>query len=345
MKGIGHSSLRDIARLRECKRRRESSWARNGGNWDSIPLPAGQTLTIADIEGAGIITHIWMTMSQKEEYYLRKYVIRMYWDGEETPSVEVPIGDFFGMGHGIAKQFISAPLQMLPRDGKGFCCYFPMPFSNGARITVTNEGEKDLPEIYFYIDYEQHESIDADLGRFHACWRRENPTVADYHENHSDDTPHFDGKGNYVILEAKGKGHYVGCNLNIDSAIAWWYGEGDDMIFIDGDELPTINGTGTEDYFNTAWCPAEVHNTPYSGLSYQEREDFLGKCTWYRFHIEDPIMFDESIKVTIEHGHANNLENDYSSTAYWYQTEPHAPFEPLPAVADRLPGLKKQSES
>lgn len=341
MKGIGHTSLRDLARLRDGKRRRESSWARNGGNWDSLPIPPGQTLTITDIEGTGIVTHIWITLYAKEEHFLRKLVIRMYWDGETCPSVEAPIGDFFGMGHAVMKQFISLPLQMLPYLGKGFNCWFPMPFEKGARIAVTNEGDIEVGEIYYYVDYEQHESIDPDLGRFHACWRRENPTTKDNRPSFDDDAPHFDGAGNYVILEAHGRGHYVGCNLNIDQDKPGWYGEGDDMIFIDGDEMPTINGTGTEDYFNTAFCPNYEYNAPYSGISLLENVDYSGKTTLYRFHVEDPIMFEKSIRVTIEHGHANGLENDYSSTAYWYQVEPHKPFEPLLPVADRLPGIKK----
>ena len=340
MKGIGHTSLRDLARLRAGQRRRESSWARNGGNWDSFPIAAGETLAVADIAGAGLITHIWMTFHAEEEHFLRKLVLRMYWDGEEQPSVETPLGDFFGMGHAIMKPFISLPLQMLPKAGRGFNCWFPMPFERGARITVANEGAAQVHEIYYYVDYERHDAIEPDLGRFHACWRRENPTVKDNRPSFDWNAPHFDGKGNYVILEAEGRGHYVGCNLNIDQPRPGWYGEGDDMIFIDGDALPTINGTGTEDYFNTAFCPNVEHNAPYSGLSFQERPDFSGKTTLYRFHIEDPVMFARSIRVTLEHGHANGLENDYSSTAYWYQTEPHKAFAPLPPVANRLPGIR-----
>ena len=342
MNGMGHGSLRDLARLRDGKRRRESSWARSGGNWDSVPIPAGETLTVADIKGAGLITHIWMTFNADEEHFLRRLVLRMYWDGERSPSVETPLGDFYGMGHGMMRKLISLPLQMLPRGGRGFNCFFPMPFATGARITVTNEGERRLAEIYWYVDYELHARIDADAARFHACWRRENPTVADPHDGPvTDDTPNLSGAGNYVILDARGRGHYVGCNLNIEQGAGGWYGEGDDMIYIDGDSMPTINGTGTEDYFNTAFCPNEEYCAPYSGISYQEHEDFSGKTSLYRFHIEDPVMFEKSIRVTIEHGHANGLENDYSSTAYWYQREPHAAFDPLLSVAERLPGIRR----
>lgn len=342
MKGIGHSSLRDIARLREGKRRRQSSWDRTGGNWDFAILRAGETISLARMSGAGIITHIWVTIGGKEEHFLRKLVLRMYWDGEENPSVEVPIGDFFGMGHAMMRNFVSLPLSMLPQDGRGFNCFFPMPYECGALITVSNDGNEDVSHFYWYVDYEEHASLEPDLARFHACWNRENPTIADPQVKRPHGTPNLDGAGNYVILEAKSRGHYVGCNLNIDSPRKGWYGEGDDMIFIDGDALPTLNGTGTEDYFNTAFCPKQEYSGPYSGITYQENPNFLGKTSLYRFHIEDPIMFEESIRVTIEHGHGNDLENDYSSTAYWYQVEPHMPFAPLPDVADRLPGFRER---
>jgi hypothetical protein len=186
------------------------------------------------------------------------------------------------------------------------------------------------------------------------------------------------GKGNYVILEAEGTGHYVGCNLNIhnlrtDPELAWpesrdwpvsqeeqknttpeermaffkifnWYGEGDDMIFIDGEEWPpSLHGTGTEDYFNTAYCPAVKYDSPYHGLTLPGGPNWSGKSSYYRFHIEDPIHFRRSIKVTIEHGHNNNRSDDVSSTAYWYQLEPHKPFPALPSVAERLPRPDKES--
>lgn len=339
MKGIGSSSLRDLARLRNAKRRRVSSWDRMGGNWDFLIIPSGETAVIADIEGAGCITHIWATFLAVEgmPHILRKAVLRMYWDGEENPSVEVPLGDFFGMGHAMHKNFVSLPLAMLPQDGKGLNCFFPMPFAKGAKITLENQGEVGISHFFYYVDYEEYDTLEDGLARFHAMWNRENGTTPEPQIQHSHGTPNLDGKGNYVILEAEGKGHYVGCNLNIDAPRTGWYGEGDDMIFIDGDEKPTLNGTGTEDYFNTAFCPTQEYSSPYSGLIFQENPDWIGKTSLYRYHIEDPIMFDKSIKVTIEHGHANDLENDYSSTAYWYQTEPHKPFKPLLPVPERLP--------
>jgi hypothetical protein len=353
------SSLGDLARVRRGRRRRASSWDRAGGNADFVGIGAGQTVVLCDLEGAGIIRHIWCTMAAlRNPLYARTTLLRMFWDDAPTPCVEVPIGDFFGIGHGIVKNFVSLPLTMSPEDGRGFNCFFSMPFSSRARIEVTNESDAGMI-FYYYVDYEEHDRLEDDLLRFHAQWRRENPTEG-WGEGRFDDdiehgrigqhrrevwgTPNLDGKANYVILEAEGRGHYVGCNLNIDCFSRQkndWYGEGDDMIFIDGDVWPpTLHGTGTEDYFNTAFSPRQEFSAPYHGLTvYSGTEDwpYKGKNSSYRFHIEDPIMFQKSIRVTIEHGHANNLWNDYSSTAYWYQTEPHALFPPMASVDKRLP--------
>ncbi|OGO50577.1 MAG: hypothetical protein A2148_04840 [Chloroflexi bacterium RBG_16_68_14] len=349
----GLSSLADLPRLRDARRRRASSYDTSGGNADFWLLQPGETRTLAQIEGPGCVRHIWVTLASRESAYPRRSVLRMYWDGAPTPCVEVPTGDFFGIGHGIVKEFWSLPLTMSPQDGRGFNCFFPMPFATGARIDITNEGERRLV-VYFYIDYEEYDRPLEDVGYFHAQWRRQNPT-----DGWGDDTrrfakdqayreevwstPNLTGEGNYVILEARGRGHYVGCNLNIDCFQRLkndWYGEGDDMIFIDGDTAPTLHGTGTEDYFNTAWGPRQEFCAPYHGLPLTqgtEKWPYRGKHSMYRFHIEDPVHFRESIRVTIEHGHANNLSNDYSSTAYWYQTEPHVEPPPLPPVGERLP--------
>ena len=218
-------------------------------------------------------------------FYARTTVLRAYWDDEATPSVEAPIGDFFGIGHGIVKDFWSLPLSMSPQDGRGFNCFFPMPFASRARIEVENESDAGMI-FFFYVDYEEHDRLDEGLGRFHAQWRRENPTQGWAEGRYADDpaagqfgelrkkvwsTPNLDGKDNYVILEAEGRGHYVGCNLNIDCfsrQVNDWYGEGDDMIFIDGDVWPpTLHGTGTEDYFNTAFSPRSEFCAPYHGVT------------------------------------------------------------------------------
>lgn len=356
---LGMSTLAGLALLRPgVKRRRLSSYDRAGGNSDWWEFAPGETRAIAEIEGAGSIKHIWCTMFSDSKYEYRKVVLRMFWDGETEPSVEVPIGDFFGMGHGISKNFVSLPLQMSPQDGRAFNCWFPMPFGESARIEITNECEKQL-NFYFYVDYEAYpDGTDMSAyGRFHAQWRRVNPTngwadpAVRWADGNRDlmreawKTPNLTGENNYVILEAEGAGHYVGCHVDIDVFTRQandWYGEGDDMIFIDGDPLPTLNGTGTEDYFNTAFCPKTEYSAPYHGvILYQGTEDWpwRGKNSVYRYHIEDPIFFEKSIKVTIEHGHANKLTLDYSSTAYWYQTEPHKLYLPLPALEFRMPRL------
>lgn len=343
-------NIASISRVRQGKSKRESSYDRTGGNKDYFSISPGDRTEICRMSGAGCIKHIWMTMATDalvEEMFLpRKIVLRMYWDGETEPSVEAPIGDFFGLGHGITKNYASACLMMSPEDGKSFVSYFPMPFADGARIEIESEAEQVI-KFYFYVDYEQYESLPEDELRFHAKWHRECPTDGIPDQGVDNAFFEFGGKnttgdGNYVILEAEGKGHYVGCNMNIHNlrpTMEWnWYGEGDDMIFIDGEPWPpSLHGTGTEDYFNTAWCPQQEQSTPYHGIILGGGPNWSGKISVYRYHIQDPIMFDKSIRVTIEHGHNNHRSDDVSSTAYWYQAEPHKPFAPLPKMKDRIP--------
>jgi len=348
---LDKSSLNDLARIHpdSVKRRRISSYDRSGGNHDWLDIEPGTLVTLGEVEGAGSITHIWCTMACKSKHYLRNVIIRMYWDGEseETPSVEVPIGDFFGLGHAKKEIYVSAPLQMTPRGGRGFNCWWPMPFSKSFKITLENDNDK-LLKFYYYIDYETFEDgfeNEKDFGRFHAQWRRENPTMPkrvdkETGEKFTKSKPirfnYVGGKNteplkeNYRILEARGKGHYVGCHLDIDNITFFpflnWPGEGDDMIFIDEDienELPTLYGTGTEDYVNQAYGQAKKYHAPYHGTIKPGGFNFWGNITYYRYHIEDPVYFNKEIIVTIEHGHDNHRKDDWSSTAYWYQVEPH----------------------
>jgi hypothetical protein len=343
------SSLRDLYRAREGRRLRESSFDRTGGNKDFYVIRPGERKDILSIEGAGIVTHIWMTLGpmvdDEEAFTHRKIALRMFWDGETTPSVEAPIGDFFGMGHGMTRNFVSAPLAMSPQDGRAMNCFFPMPFAEGARIEVESGCDRPL-KCYFYVDYELHGRAPEDALRFHALWRRER---TDGIEDGKLDNARFEfggknvtGDGNYVILDATGRGHYVGCNLNIHNlrfTHEWnWYGEGDDMIFIDGEKWPpSLHGTGMEDYFSTAWCPTQPYSSPYHGIILGGGDNWSGKVSFYRYHIEDPVMFSKSIRVTIEHGHNNRRSDDYSSTAYWYQDEPHGTRAALPPATARLP--------
>lgn len=350
---IGFGSLSQLPYLRDFTSRRSSTYDRSGGNEDWIQIQPGESTCLLNASTAGCVKHIWLTVGG-DDLYPRKCVIRMWWDGEEHPSVEVPLGDFFGIGHGLRRNFISAPLQMSPEDGRGFNCWWPMPFDS-ARIEVQSECVAPI-NLYFYVDWEEYPQPLIQGGekpaRFHAQWRRENPTKGWLTEKLGPDNylqiwrenPNLSDQSNYLILEAIGDGIYVGCNLNVDCFERHgndWYGEGDDMIVIDGEPWPPrLHGTGTEDYVNTAFGPTQEYSAPFHGITVNSGDadwHWRGKNSMYRFHIADPIRFRRSIRVSIEHGHANKLSNDYSSTAYWYQHEPHAPFPAMPAVALRMP--------
>lgn len=352
--GSHGSSLRDLPRLRATKRRRVSSYDRDGGNEDRLTIGPGETVEIANITGAGDINHIWMTVAPKfpqtpespDNAFLRKLVLKAYWDGSEHPSILVPLGDFFGVGHARTRNFSSLPLQMSPQDGKSLNSFFHMPFADGARFEITNESSELVVWFYYYIDYEAFDELEEGIGRFHASWRRENPTdgIEQGELSNSEflfEGPNTTGDGNYTILETKGRGHYVGCVFNVTNlrhTEDWnWYGEGDDMIFIDGEQWPpSLHGTGTEDYFNTAWCPSQEYNAPYHGITLPGGENWAGQISYYRFHVEDPVTFDESIRVTIEHGHNNHRSDDISSVAYWYLDRIDDSLS-LPPVEERLP--------
>ena len=354
------SPLAGLGVLREARSARVSSWDRTGRNKDCITVPAGKTRTFARIKGPGCIKHIWITAScRRDELYLRKVVLRFFWDGEEHPSVEVPLGDFFGVGHALAHHFVSLPLSMVRGPGRGnqagMNCYFPMPFNRSARLEVENQCGVPLEAFYFYVDYEAYEAPCPEAAYFHAQWRRENPCRAvrfpkrkGQLQADSSNEVNLDGRENYVILDARGRGHYVGCVLSVDNTEAFhqnytWFGEGDDMIFVDGESWPpSLHGTGTEDYFCSAWgFPSGAYAGPYHGVSLAgDVEEWSGKWSVYRFHIEDPVVFRKSIRVTIEHGHANDQGNDYSSTAYWYQAEPHKKFPALLPAEKRLPNKR-----
>jgi hypothetical protein len=346
---LGYNSLSNLMKInKHVKRRRISSYDKTGGNMDNIQLKPKEIYQLCDIKGAGIIKHIWMTIASSDPNYLRKLVLRIWWDNEENPSVEVPIGDFFGIGHGKTINFWSLPFSNGPNDGKGFNCFFPMPFSNNVKIHVENESNT-LTVLYFYIDYEEYIRIPHDYGRFHAFWNRKNPCEGKLY-GMGKKVEHFIKKNktheaDYLILEAIGEGHYVGCHLDIHNLMTpentskmdlWWPGEGDDYIEIDDGES-ILYGTGTEDYFCTAWSPNQFYCSPYFGIIFTGGKNWSGKISYYRYHIEDPIYFHKNIKVKIEHGHANQRSDDYSSTAYWYQLEPHREFPKLLPVAERIP--------
>ena len=334
-----------LARLRSYKSRRSSSWDRTGGNGDAIPVDPGHTATLLDLTGAGVVTHIWFTINSPDHMHLKNLVLRAWWDGESSPSVEVPIGDFFGLGLGEYYTYQSALLAVAPV--KALNAYFQMPFATAARITLTNEGKVRTDNLYFAIDYVTLPSLPEDLGRFHAQYRQAAPCKGwtDNWRNNWDppvgDRKNLDGAENYVFLDAAGKGHFIGVTHAVEQNQDGWFGEGDDMIFIDGDRLPTINGTGTEDYYNGAWdFNGQSFGFMHNGAPYiVDPERIGGRYCLYRWHIESPLAFEKSIRVTIEHGHPNHRSDNFYSTAYWYQAEPHAAFPALPVPADRAPRI------
>jgi len=317
---VSQELLSNLARTQDYSSRRISSYDRSGGNRDALSIEPGATAVLAEIQGPGSIHHIWVTIAA-EPFYGRKLILRMYWDGETGPSVEAPIGDFFGVGHGLNRTFSSLPVNC-SSEGRARNCYWRMPFAKSARITVTNEGARPVSAFYYYIDYRVLKELPGFTPYFHAQYRQETPC-----------TPGT----NYLLLEAEGAGHYVGCNMSILQRAMGWWGEGDDMIFVDGETTPSLHGTGSEDYFSDAWGMRE-DESPFYGCPLQEEDYQAGsKATVYRFHIPDPVPFRRSIRVTIEHGHVNDRSDYFSSVAYWYQSEPHKPFPALPPAEKRLP--------
>ena len=292
----------------------------------SIKIPAGSTFTLAEIEGPGAIQHIWMTCFPK---YWRSLVLRMYWDGEDEPSVETPYGDFFCNGWCQRSNVNSLPIVVNPAGGMN--SYWEMPFRKSARITIENLADEEVV-LYYQITYALTEVPD-DVAYFHAQWRRNNPLP--YKEVHT------------IVDGIKGWGHYVGTYIAWGVNNTGWWGEGEVKFYIDGDdEFPTICGTGTEDYFGGAWNweypkgEYGVYSTPFLGLPQVIKPDGLYQSQqrfgMYRWHIMDPIRFEEDLRVTIQAlgwrsgGRYLPLQDDIASVAYWYQTEPHAPFPPLP---------------
>jgi hypothetical protein len=324
--------------------KRASSYDRTGGNNDFYKIAAGDTIPLLDDSGPGIITHIWITIASPEQYHLKKLVLRMYWDGEASPSVEAPIGDFFGLGLGDYFQFESIPLSVA--SDKALNSFFPMPFRKRARITVTNEGKEGVDALYFNIDYQAlHHDLPADTMYFHAQYRQATPARGWTNQWESNDNPvvnakkNLDGENNYVWLEASGQGHFVGVTMSILQNQDGWWGEGDDMFFVDGEKRPSINGTGSEDYFLGAWAFGHPFSYALFGAPVVGPELAGSRSSVYRFHLDSPIPFTKSLRATIEHGHANHRSDNFFSVAYWYQKEPHAAFPALPPVEQRLPRI------
>ena len=351
-------SLMDVAKVSpaaRCRSQRESSYDRSGGNVDWVAVPAGGRHVILDADGPGVVTHLWFALGSVDYNYLRYVSIKAWWDGCSAPSVDCPIGDFFGVGHAAAFKYDSLAMNMVRGSGHrgeftGMNSYLPMPFARHARIEVVNENPHAFLICYFQVDWLQTDAAAlAETGYFHACWRREDsvartPTTA----THAWELARFgcntDGRNNFLVADLHGRGRFIGMNLsvdNIDDATLFPmqnFGEGDEMIFIDGEVWPpALHGTGTEDYFCEAWGMTGKSGL-YSGTSLPDR--WIGgsgtRGTCYRFHIPDPLYFRQSLRFTFEHGMNNCQANDMAATAYWYQ-EAVSGVPVLPPIAARRP--------
>ena len=338
--------INELATLRNGRSGRFSSWDKTGRNKDHWLLEPGESRVLADIEGPGAITHIWMT--QLNHY--RECLLKITWDNAKKPSVLAPLGDFFCLGHGIANSFQSLLCTASTNRNNEFnqgCalnCYAPMPFNERAVVELINQsGETHMQ--FFYVDYESYAQPRPEAGYFHAEFHRSNPFGGWGHEirvGAAEADIANKGKlawdNNYLILETKGRGHYVGCNLSVTNFKGNWWGEGDDMIWVDGYKWPPdLHGTGSEDYLNQAWG-MQPNAFLRNGSSIYEKNT-NGYQTSYVLHIENPVRFEKEIRVTIEHGHGNHLANEMSSVAYWYAERPASVVSP-PPVGKRLPVLR-----
>ena len=340
-------SIEKLSQLGDYESQRSSSFDSTGGNDDARRLPPGATIPIFDDSGPGEVRHIWITMATGEAYHLKKIVLRMYWDAEETPSVETPIGDFFGLGLGTYTTFQSALVNVAP--DKGLNAYFPMPFARRARITVSNEGDREVDDLYWNIDWIKLSALRPGTAYFHAQYRQCAPCQGWYKGNFYSNNfsgarqdPHWknlSGDGNYTLLDAQGDGQFVGVTFSVFQNQWGGWNEGDEMIWIDGESNPRVHGTGGEDYFNGAWGFSTLFAYPLSGLTEFHGWEPGSRFSHYRWHMEAPVRFRKSVRVSIEDGHANLRSDNLYSVAYWYQIEPHSPGPKLPPAEQRIPKI------
>ncbi len=338
--------LADISTITTARTGRVSSWDTTGRNQDRWTIPAGESRILADIRGPGLLTHIWMT--QRNHY--RDCLLKITWDNADHPSVLAPLGDFFGLGSAIVNSYQSQLFTASTRWNNQFeagCalnCYAPMPFRERALVELINESAEDHMQ-YFYFDYEQLDELPEANGYFHAEFRRTNPfggwgheIIVNTPESNVVNKERQAWEDNYLIMETQGRGHYIGCTLSVTNFQGTWWGEGDEMIWVDGYKWPPdIHGTGSEDYLNQAW--GMQRNAFLRNGSSIFEEDTNGYQSSYVLHLENPVRFHNEVKVTIEHGHGNHLANEMSSVAYWYAAEPAKTVDP-PPVAQRQPVLR-----
>jgi len=316
-------------------------------------IEPGETVSLMNIAGAGIIRHIWCTVTDEtamSKFVLRDIVLRMYWDGEDTPSVEVPLGDFFLNGFARGYQVNSMLITVNPK--RGMNSYIPMPFRTGAKCTIENQHSGPIDAFFFQIDYElcEPDNLPEDFGYLHAQWRRQ---------------PITDKGKDYILLDGvRGRGLYLGTHLMIQSLERYWYGEGEIKFYLDGDDLyPTQCSTGTEDYFGGAWSYGgetdehgymleKTYCTPFAGYPLYSRDDTFHSDyfnrdvppmrAFYRWHIPDPVIFTEDLRVELQQIGSGpkglfERQDDLTSVAYWYQSLPKTVFPPLPPAQERHP--------
>jgi D-arabinan exo alpha-(1,3)/(1,5)-arabinofuranosidase (non-reducing end) len=336
-------TIPNYARAQDYQTLKQSTYDRSGGNEDFRRITPGGTLEVFQSSGPGVITHIWFTIATESGHHLKELVLRMHWEGNAKPSVEVPVGDFFGLNLGEYFVYQSAFLNC--SSVKALNSYFAMPFRRSARITVTNEGSLPVKAFYSNIDYKLVPTLPDDALYFHAQYRQATPNkpVTFSSEDHELNPS---GERNYVFLESRGKGQVMGVTMGVVQTSDRWFGEGDEMIFIDNESKPAITGTGTEDYFCGAWdfaggADAVRFHHLYNGAPYIAiHERMGGRYCLYRWHADNPIAFQRYLKHTIEHGHADDRADCFYSVGYWYQSEPYTDFPALPDAAARLPTVR-----
>lgn len=344
-------TMEQLARPKDGRSMRSTSTAVDAhgryapSNADNSCVAAGATKVVLDAEGPGVVTHMWFTFlgPERQEWAPegsanhQEILLRVWYDGRPQPAIEVPLGDFFANCFGKRAEVISVPVVV--EDADSYNCFWHMPFRKSIRIELVNQSVRQLNLLYYNIDWIKKDHLPDDTPYFYARYRQEYPVQA--------------GK-DYLILETEGRGHYVGTVLSVRTRSPSWFGEGDEKIYIDGEPTASIWGTGTEDYFLSAWG-LQTTSTPYFGTPYFDQWGIVGGHTAaYRWHIQDPIVFQKSIKVTIEHfgwistdenpqgeRHSwNEREDDFASVAFWYQTGEPTPGEPVPDAASRtLPNL------
>jgi hypothetical protein len=323
----------DVARIKTYSAARASSGNRLvASNDDSKRILPGETLVMADLHGAGAITHIWLTVADNEYAWPRLVRLRVYYDGHKTPSVDAPLGDFFGVGHGSERNLDSNMIRDSSM-GRARNSYWLMPYRKSCRVTVSNEGNRMVAMFYYHVDYRRYSSLPEDVGYFHAYYRQERPAR----------------KGqNYAFLAIKGTGQYVGTVMSVVQTQVSWFGEGDDLFYVDGAKKPQILGTGSEDYFNDAWGLRDSSG-PWTGTPIAEGEKLGSRLTGYRWHIPDPVPFKQSLWAGIEHaGWTANPDGSvrsgfearpdyFSSVAFWYQKGVNEGLPEPPYGYERLP--------